>query len=287
MPWAEFCFDAIGAPWRIDSPDPLPTAVREAIAQRIDSFDRTYSRFREDSLVSKIGRGSGRWNFPADATDLFGLYQTLYTLTGGALSPLVGERLENLGYDRAYSLTPAANSVRVPSWDDAFAWDGEALTTIRPVLLDVGAAGKGYLVDIVAGILEGAGIDQYIVDASGDIVHRGDEPMRIALEHPGNPQRAIGVYELQNAALCASASNRRAWGNGLHHIIDAITGEPTSRVSATWAIAPTGLIADGLSTALFFVGAGALTPSFDFQYVRLFTTGAAEYSRNLTGEMFT
>jgi hypothetical protein len=98
---------------------------------------------------------------------LFELYRALYTATAGAVSPLVGQRLENLGYDRAYSLRPQPTAVRIPSWEDALAWDGRSLTTLRPVLLDVGAAGKGYLVDLVAGILDDAGIPEYVVDASG------------------------------------------------------------------------------------------------------------------------
>ena len=57
---------------------------------------------------------------------------------------------------------------------------------------------------------------------------------------------------LRDGALAASAVNRRAWGDGLHHVIDALTGLPTASVVATWALAPDALHADGLATALFF-----------------------------------
>lgn len=284
---ATYHFDAIGAPWRIDTPDPLGDVVTRAIADRIERFDSVYSRFREDSFVSRIARHPGEWVFPPDAAPLFDLYRTLYERTDGAMSPLVGERMENLGYDRAYSLRAADVAVGVPHWDDAFQWDGERLATSRPVLIDVGAAGKGYLVDLVGEILSDAGIVDYVVDASGDLVHRGDAPLRVALEHPRDARKAIGVYSLQNAALCASASNRRAWGTGLHHIIDAVTGRPTSRVVATWAMAPSGLVADGLSTALFFCGAGRFADICEFQYVRMFANDTVEYSRQLFGDLFT
>ncbi len=287
MPLNEYRFEAIGVPWRIDTPRPLSPEVRAAIAERIDAFDRVYSRFRADSLVGRIAREPGTWIFPADAAALLAVYRTLYECSRGAVSPLVGAQLEALGYDRHYSLTRTAADAPVPSWEDALSWDGERLTTVRPVLLDFGAAGKGYLVDLVAGVLRGEGIDEYIVDASGDLLHRGEEPIRVALEHPGDPTKAIGVYELGNAALCASAPNRRAWGNGLHHLLDALTGQPTRTVSATWAIAETALEADGLATALFFEAADAYAPRFDFQYVRLMPTSRAEYSHDLKGEVFT
>ena len=280
-------FEAIGAPWRIDTDEPLPGDVLVAIDERIERFDRTYSRFRADSLVSRIAAQAGEWLFPADAVPMFDLYRSLYDRTAGSVSPLVGARLENLGYDRTYSLTPSPHRVAVPSWDDTISWDGRRLTTARPVLLDVGAAGKGYLVDLVAGILRDAGIHSYTVDASGDLLHRAEHPLRIALEHPGDPTKAIGVYTLSSGALCASAPNRRAWGDGLHHIIDAVTGEPTSRVVATWAVASSALVADGIATGLFFAGAGAFADAWDFEYVRLFANGTAEYSRELHGELFT
>jgi thiamine biosynthesis lipoprotein len=284
---AERRFEAIGAPWRISTPEPLRESLVADISARIERFDFSYSRFRSDSLVTEIAGGPGSWELPADAAPLLSLYRTLYEATDGAVTPLVGRRLENLGLDRDYSLIPSPLPVEVPAWDDAMSWDGVRLTTRMPVLLDVGAAGKGYLVDLVAELLRDAGVADYVVDASGDLVQRGDEPLRVALEHPSDPTLAIGVYELSNGALCASAPGRRAWGTGLHHILDGLTGEPTTRVAATWAMAPSGLLADGLATALFFAPGAALAGSFDFEYVRMFPDSRVEVSPKFQGELFT
>lgn len=226
------------------------------------------------------------WRFPDDAGPLFDLYRRLYEATGGAVTPLVGRALEDLGYDRAYSLRPSGRVAPVPAWDEAVAWDGEALTTLRPVTLDVGAAGKGYLVDIVGGMLAEGGHDSFIVDGSGDIRHAGPTPIRVALEHPLDTAKAIGVVRVHDGAICSSATNRRAWGDGLHHVIDPATGLPTTRIRATWALAPTALEADGLSTALFFTDPGDLARHFDFEYVRMTAAGRVESSAHLDGELF-
>ena len=264
----------------------MPTDLEAAIHERIAAFDLTWSRFRDDSLVARIASAPGRWPFPDDAPALFDVYRRLYAATDGAMSPLVGGALENLGYDRAYSLRPAGGPTAVPAWDEAFAWDGAALTTLRPVTLDVGAAGKGYLVDIVGGMLELAGHVDYTVDGSGDIRHRGPGPIRVGLEHPLDPTKAIGIALVHDGAICSSATNRRAWGEGLHHVIDATTGLPTRDVIATWAVAQTALEADALSTALFFADPARLAAEFDFTYVRMFSTGRVEFSPNLDGELF-
>lgn len=261
-------------------------ALVAAIAARVEDFDRAYSRFRPDSLVIRISQGPGTWLLPNDAAPLLALYRALYERTAGAVSPLVGNRLEALGYDRDYSLQRSAENLPVPPWDEVISWDGEQLTTTRPVLLDFGAAGKGHLVDGVARLLRDAGVEEYIVDASGDILHSGSEPLKVALEHPQRPGFAIGTYPLANAALCASAPNRRAWGDGLHHIIDATTGLPTFRVGATWAIASSALVADGVATALFFAAPEVLAGELRFEYVRMDAESRAERSRDFGGELF-
>jgi thiamine biosynthesis lipoprotein len=254
---------------------------------RIDTFDRTWSRFRDDSLVSRIATTPGVHPFPDDAPALFEVYRKLYEATDAAVSPLVGAALESLGYDRAYSLRASATPAAVPAWADAIAWDGTALTTLRPVLLDVGAAGKGYLVDLVAALLRAAGHAEFIVDGSGDIRHHGPSTMRVALEHPLDTTKAIGIANVGEGAICSSATNRRAWGNGLHHVIDATTGLPTRNVIATWAIAETALEADGIATALFFADAERIASQFRFTYVRMFSTGRVESSPDFDGELFT
>jgi len=279
-------FEAIGTDWLVETHEPLDVDVAAAVAARIETFDRTWSRFRADSLVSRIAREPGTWAFPSDAPALFDLYRALYEATDGAVNPLVGRSLERLGYDAAYSLRPSGAAAPAPAWDDAVAWSGEALATIAPVVLDVGAAGKGYLVDLVGEVLHASGLHDFVIDASGDIVHAGTGTTRVALEHPLDSSKAIGVVELSNGALCASASNRRAWGTGLHHVVDATTGLPTTSVIATWVMAPSGLVADGLATGLFFSPAGSFTALGDFQWARMLSNGRVEHSAEFDGELF-
>lgn len=284
-------FDAIGTVWRIDTPDDLTADARAAVTARIDRFDRDWSRFREDSLVSRIARasGGGRYALPDDAPALLDWYRQLYEATGGRVSPLVGRALETLGYDGAYRLTPARDASRavLRAWTDVLAWDGNHLDVAQPVVLDVGAAGKGYLVDIVGDLLAELGVATSIVDAGGDLRARGDVSLRVGLEHPRDPSKVVGVVELRDGSLCASASNRRAWGDGLHHVLDAVTGVPTDAVIATWVLAPDALRADGLATALFFDADPILYQRPGVAWARMTSNGRVEHSADFPGELFT
>jgi thiamine biosynthesis lipoprotein len=274
-------FEAIGTSWSIETARPLGDFQQE-IAKRIDEYDQTYSRFRTDSLVTKIGQTAGRYHFPADAEKMISLYRSLYDATDGAVSPLVGSALSEAGYDREYSLAPGIVH-DVPAWDDVMQWSGVDVATKRPVLLDFGAAGKGYLVDIVADIIKQGGHDIFVIDASGDIYIYGTS-QEIGLENPYDNESVVGVARVGNASLCASATNRRAWGEW-HHVIDAKTARPTNDYVATWVVAESAMVADGLATALFFVDPDKLY-DWDFEYVRLDNHGRIEKSQGFVGELF-
>jgi thiamine biosynthesis lipoprotein len=282
----DFRFDGIGTRWEISTPRPLDASVRARLLAVVERYDGDWSRFRSDSTVSAMAREPGRYELPAEAAGLGLLYRSLYDITGGAMTPLIGGSLERLGYDAAYSLQPAGSALPAPRWDDVLAWDGNVLTTSAPLVLDIGAAGKGQLVDLLAMELRSCGVDSFVIDASGDLLHRGPDPVSVALEHPYDPLRAIGTVPLAGGALCASASTRRAWGDGLHHVLDGTSGLPVSKAVATWTMAESTMVADALATALFFVAGSELERSFDFSWLTVFSDGSAAYSAGFEGTLF-
>ena len=182
-------------------------------------------------------------------------YAELSEATDGAVNPLVGASLERRGYDAGVlASSTAAPRPRPRTGASVLTWDDDRLTLAAPALIDVGALGKGRLVDLVLATSSPRRSPATSSSTpSGDLAVRG-APQRIGLEHPFDPRRAIGVWEVTDAALCASATNRRAWGDGLHHVLDARTGVPVRTIAATWAVADTAMRADAIATALFFDG---------------------------------
>jgi len=285
--WSTFSFDGIGTRWEISTPDQLAPVLTGELLAAVEEYDKTWSRFRSDSLVSRLSRGAGSITLPEHAAALEELYAVTYRLSDGAMTPLIGSSLARLGYDANYSLTPLGAAQAPPRWEDVLDWAGTAMTAREPLVLDIGAAGKGQLVDLLGGILRGAGLDDFLVDGSGDMLHAGAHPVTVALEHPYNPRQAIGTVELDNAALCASASNRRAWDDGLHHVLDGTTGKPVLTTVATWTMAASALVADGLATALFMVDPAPLEKEFDFSWLKVSSAGSATFSTGFEGRLFT
>ncbi|MDF2048199.1 FAD:protein FMN transferase [Microbacterium sp. Kw_RZR3] len=279
-------FDAIGTSWAIETAAPLPPVARDAVSAVIDRFDREWSRFRDDSLVSALAGGRmASVPAPDDADAMLSLYDELDTATAGAVNPLIGDALARLGYDARLTLTPSGDPEPAPVWRDTLSWSDGRLAVARPATIDVGALGKGRLVDLVVNVVRAHVDGDIVVDASGDLAVRG-EPIRVALEHPYDQTLAIGVITVAEGALCASAINRRAWGDNLHHVLDARTGAPVRAYAATWAAADTAMRADALATALFFDGGPELSASWNAHWVRMHTDGRVEWSPGFTGEIF-
>lgn len=274
-------FDAIGTRWEIEGD--LADDDRVAVTELIERFDQDWSRFRADSAVTRMGASAGGFDSP-DAAPMLDAYRALSAATAGAVNPLVGVSLEALGYDAAYSLAAGAPVAAQEGWTSVIEWTERGATASAPALLDVGALGKGRLVDLVFDRLDGVAGD-LVVDAGGDLRVRGSD-VRTALEHPYDPSKAIGVIEVRDAALCGSAINRRAWGDGLHHVLDARTGLPVRTWAATWALSVQAMRADAVATALFFDGGSALAADWNVEWVRMSTDGKVECSPGWPGELF-
>jgi thiamine biosynthesis lipoprotein len=286
-----FEFEAIGTLWQIDVFQDLSqlrlSEIEKKIHKRIDEFDITYSRFRNDSVVTKMSQQKGSYTLPNDSKKLFQVYKQLYDVTDGLFTPLIGQVLSDAGYDANYSLQPK-KLTRPEKWEEVMTYSADAsvVTLKKPALLDFGAAGKGYLIDLVGEVLLSEKMTSFCIDAGGDILFKTDsEPMRIGLENPENIQQVIGVVTVKNQSVCGSAGNRRKWGE-FHHTINPKTLASPKHILAVWAVADEAILADGLTTALYFVPSSILKEKYDFEYAILNADFSIEKSPGFPAEFF-
>ena len=287
----KFNFQAIGTHWQIDLFEQVPEEAQKELSDqiftRISEFEKTYSRFLPDSVVAKIAISAGEFAFPPDSKKLFAEYRKMYDITGGLFTPLIGGVLNDAGYDKDYSLRQKTELQKPPRWDEVMVFDFPKLSVRKPVQLDFGAAGKGFLVDLVGNVLEQNGFRSYCVDAGGDILHRDilGQSLRVGLENPKDTSQVIGVIEIANKSLCGSAGNRRAWGN-FHHIINPKTLSSPHDISAVWVLADDTISADILTSGLFFAEPAVLLKHYDFEYFILRPDNSFEKSAGFEVEVF-
>ncbi len=123
--------------------------------------------------------------------------------------------------------------------------------------VDLGAVGKGYAVDRVAVLLRDEWeIANALVEGGQSSVFAwgclpGQRGWPVSLRDPADQAREIATVELDGVALGGSAAVLQGT-----HIVDPRSGRPAGNATAAWALCPTAMEADILSTALMVMGAG-------------------------------
>lgn len=260
----------MGTVWNITVYDPLPkerfTELMKEVLALSQKFDELYSRFKATSLVSKLRHTQGLQEVPRDLVVMLRIYQEFYEASEHKFTPCIGALLEDVGYDTEYSLKEKEIKREVPSFTEAIEIvDDTHIIINESVLIDVGAVGKGYCVDLIAEFLKQQGVKRFLVDGSGDIFYEGNGvPITVGLEHPHDTTKVVGSITMTQGSMCSSATNRRAWG-GYSHYIDPTSKDSPTTIIATWVIAEKAAYADALSSVLFFVVPEVVTiPTFSY-----------------------
>src|SRR5581483_7313021 len=121
------------------------------------------------------------------------------------------------------------------------------------VRLDAGGIAKGYAADEALAVLTRAGIRSALVAVSGDLAFSDPPPGRKSWRIDA----AGRVLELSNAAVSTSGDAEQhldAAGLRYSHIVDPATGLGLTRSPQVTVVAPHGIDADGLATAISVLG---------------------------------
>ncbi|WP_426142655.1 FAD:protein FMN transferase [Pseudomonas sp. DWP3-1-2] len=141
--------------------------------------------------------------------------------------------------------------------------EGQRLCKDAAVQIDFSSIAAGYAVERIGARLQALGIDDYLVQATGELKAVGKKadgsPWRIALEEPRDDQQvAQRVIALNGYGVSTSGDYRNYYlreGHRYSHTLDALTGAPVEHALASvTVIHPSTLMADGLSTVLLILG---------------------------------
>jgi thiamine biosynthesis lipoprotein len=244
--------EGLGTRWSIEllgGETDFPATLSKLIKQTITLFDDTYSRFKPDSLIGQLNRKGSLLNPPRELVEMFNFAHTMHEVTRGMFDISVGGTLQRLGYGKASGAAAA-----YPDFWKETTYTKEAIRIPARSAVDFGGFGKGWLLDRLAVLFEQYGHPYYLINGGGDIVVSAPQPLELGLEHPYDPSKIIGTTSIMKGALAVSSVVKRRWtkdGETYHHIIDPTTTKPADNgVISTYVKAPTGLIADTLSTVI-------------------------------------
>lgn len=262
----------------------LATRPRDRLAEArcvaeevLAAVDRTCSRFRNDSDLSRANAHPGQWVAvdPLLVAAVRVAVEAAET-TRGLVDPCLGRAMVELGYDADLGVVvrrpptrglPETPTPRFGAWEQ-IGLSEQAVRVPHGCALDLGATAKAWASDLVAAeVTQRLGCD-VVVSVGGDV--RVNRSGMTAAADPGwpvavteRPDDGDGeVVVLDGGGLATSSTTVRRWssrGAVWHHVLDPRTALP---VPGPWrtatATGPTCVAANTATTAALVLGAEAV-----------------------------
>jgi thiamine biosynthesis lipoprotein len=208
----------------------------------VRNFEKRYSRYLPDSLISKINQSAGTQNpvsiKPSDLK-LFKLCDTLHFFTVGLFDPTTLPLSNIWNFKTEKPQIPNAQKIEFAlskiGWKKVIIEDSQVYLPEKGMGLDFGGFGKEFAVDQVVEIATKSKIENLLVNFGGDVRTLGSPPDRdhwiIGVENPKEPGCARFNILSNNLAVATSGNYLRFFEHNGHrygHLLDHRTGYPSS-----------------------------------------------------------
>jgi thiamine biosynthesis lipoprotein len=240
----------------------LATIAIEEALDAAKKIDRLMSLHRADSQVMQLNTHGVLQQPDPHLLQVIGFSQHLARQTGGAFDITV-QSLWQL-------FTAAAARGTLPDRDAhsaamaATGWQRLRIERDR-IALDPGMAitlngvAQGYAVDLARQALAARGITNALLD-TGEFGARGEKTpgakWAVGVRDPRNADAMVDVVPMDSRCVATSGDYETYFTPDYlhHHIFDPATGDSPTQLASVTVIAPTGLQADGWSTAFMVMG---------------------------------
>jgi thiamine biosynthesis lipoprotein len=214
----------MGTSISIDIVDSHDRSLIEELVAWFHEVDQVFSPYRDESVISRLGRGELA---PTDA----------------AVSNDVREVLQRCG-----ELLEATNGL----------FDVWSLPSPNGTRFDPCGYVKGWSVQRGAHLLGAQGIIDFCINAGGDVALGGrthdSAPWRVGVRHPDDAGAlAVVLQGVGPLAVATSASYERGG-----HIVDPRTGSPITDLASATVVGPDLAEADAFATVLYAMGVDGL-----------------------------
>ena len=240
----------------------LATLAIEAALDAAKQIDRLMSLHRADSQVVQLNTHGVLQQPDPHLLQVISFSQHLARQTGGAFDITVQPLWQLFTAAAADGVLPDADARHAAM--AATGWQRMQVDRNR-IALDPGMAitlngvAQGYAVDLARQALAARGITNALLD-TGEFGARGEKTTgakwTVGVRDPRDANAMVGVVPMDGRCVATSGDYETFFTPDYlhHHIFDPATGDSPTQLASVTVIAPTGLQADGWSTAFMVMG---------------------------------
>jgi thiamine biosynthesis lipoprotein len=247
-----------------------------SVAQvRLAQLEARWSRFISTSEVSQLNTAlHSVWTPVSDDTALLLHYLVdAFRVTNGAFNPFLLPALMNAGYSHSLTNNATVSLPHSASWhataDDLelqHTSNGWQARLLNGATVDSGGIGKGLAADLIAEQLMSLNARGVSVSVGGDLRCIGSpsdaEVWPVNIEDAEQPLHIAASVLIPSGGVATSSTHAKRWHMGTlmqHHVIDPVTGQPTSpnapdALHTATVIASSAAWAEVFATALLVSG---------------------------------
>lgn len=238
-------------------------AIQDALRQ-VRKIDALMSLYQERSQVFQLNRHGS-----VDAPDRHLLYvllfaQQLSKLTAGAFDITVQPLWRAFSEARSRGALPAPQQIAAAKslvdWRQLAVRRQQVRLHTAGMAITLNGLAQGYAVDLALAALRAGGIRHALLD-TGEFGAIGSksagQPWILGIGHPRQADAISARVKMDGRKVATSGDYATAFSADFvhHHIFDPASGDSPPALASVTVVAPTGILADGLSTAFMVMGA--------------------------------
>lgn len=251
-----------------DDPQFAWDAINAAIAE-ITRIEKLISSWDPNSQTSEIIRQAGVQPVKVDKElfDLISRALQISKITDGAFDISYASMDRIWKFDGSMTEMPNAEFVALAASKINYknillnAGDQTVFLKEKGMKIGFGAIGKGYATQKAKELMRQMGIENGVVNASGDLIAWGkdvnNQIFKVGIADPQNKEKMLSWLNIEDAAVVTSGDYERfVMFEGIRyaHIIDPRTGYPTTGIKSVTIITANPELADAISTSVFVLG---------------------------------
>ncbi|CAN5201158.1 FAD:protein FMN transferase [soil metagenome] len=233
--------------------------LAQAAIDEVKRIEFKYSRYRADSIVSRINAAAGLdWiALDAETTALFAYADALFSASAGLFDITSGvlRRAWNFRQAKLPTDDQVAPLLALIGWQNVERDQGRIRLPLAGMEVDFGGFGKEYAADRAASILIEQGLTGGYVNLGGDLRIIGPQPdgrpWSIGIQDPRKPDQLVASIPVSSGALATSGDYERFFeidGKRYCHIMDPRNGKPVRHFRSVSVLAPLAIAAGSCST---------------------------------------
>jgi thiamine biosynthesis lipoprotein len=239
-------------------------AANAAIAE-VKRIEAKYSRYKDDSVVSRINAAAGAAAVAVDdeTLALLGFADACFRQSEGLFDATSGVLRRAWNFKEARVPAQAELDALLPlvGWERVEISNAHVRLARAGMQLDFGGFGKEYAVDRAARVMRELRVESAMVNLAGDLAilgpQPGEAPWRVGIKHPRRGDKLLATLPVSSGAIATSGDYERfieVDGVRHCHILDPRTGRSARGLQSVTVHGPSCLVAGTATTIAMLKG---------------------------------